>query len=157
MLKRRASSTVAALMLLILIAGCSSVKPLEIKVTPLKQVPLTLPQVDKLVLEPIEWWIINEENAASVWKELEKKGYDSVIFGVTDKGYEAMTVNNAKILELAKQQKTIIGAYKAYHDSQTKAINQHNKEQKEEAERIKKDESNKATGMAGFVRTLRLW
>ena len=74
-------------MLLILIAGCSSVKPLEIKVTPLKQVPLTLPQVDKLVLEPIEWWIINEENAASVWKELEKKGYDSVICGVTDKGY----------------------------------------------------------------------
>ncbi len=107
MLRRRVSLTVAALALLILTVGCSSVKPLEIKISPVKQVNLTLPKVDPLVLEQLEWWIINKENAETVFKEHEKKGYDEVIFGVTDKGYEIMSVNNAKILALVQQQRCI--------------------------------------------------
>jgi len=138
--------------LLTLTVGCSSVKPLEIKVSPVKQVNLTLPKVDPLILEQLEWWIINRDNAETVFNELEKKGYDEVIFGVTDKGYEIMTVNNAKILSLVQQQRAIIYAYEKYHNAQKQEINNHNNEQtKAEAER-KKYES-RATGMAGFVRT----
>ena len=39
---------------------------------------------------------------------MQKKGYDEVIFGLTDKGYENITVNMAKILALVKQQEAII-------------------------------------------------
>jgi len=107
--------------------------------------------VDPLVLEQLEWWIINKENAETVFKELEKKGYDEVIFGVTDKGYEIMSVNNAKILALVQQQRAIIYAYQQYHNKQKQEINNHNKEQKQaETERQKND---KPTGMARFVRT----
>lgn len=152
MLRRRVSLTIAALALLTLTVGCSSVKPLEILISPVKQVNLTLPKVDPLILEQLEWWIINKDNAADVFKELEKKGYDEVIFGVTDKGYEIMSVNNAKILSLVQQQRAIIYAYEKYHAAQKQEINRYNSEQKQ-AETERKEHESKATGMAGFVRT----
>jgi len=137
--------------LLTLTVGCSSVKPLEIKVSPVKQVNLTLPKVDPLILEQLEWWIVNKDNAEDIFKELEKKGYDEVIFGVTDKGYEILSVNNAKILSLVQQQRAIIYAYEQYHNKQKQEINKHNNEQKQAETERKKNEQ--PTGMARFVRT----
>ena len=101
--------------------------------------------MDPLILEQLEWWIINKDNAADVFK-------DEVIFGVTDKGYEIMSVNNAKILSLVQQQRAIIYAYEKYHAAQKQEINRHNSEQKQ-AETERKEHESKATGMAGFVRT----
>jgi uncharacterized protein YjcR len=124
---------------------------LEIKVSPVKQVNLTLPKVDPLILEQLEWWIVNKDNAEDIFKELEKKGYDEVIFGVTDKGYEILSVNNAKILSLVQQQRAIIYAYEQYHNKQKQEINKHNNEQKQAETERKKNEQ--PTGMARFVRT----
>lgn len=151
MLRRRVSLTIAALALLILTVGCSSVKPLEILISPVKQVNLTLPKVDPLILEQLEWWIVNKDNAEDIFKELDKKGYDEVIFGVTDKGYEIMSVNNAKIMALVQQQRAIIYAYEQYHNKQKQEINRHNNEQKQAETERKNNEQ--PTGMARFVRT----
>ena len=139
---------------MLILAGCSSVKPLEVKVSPVKQVPLVLPDVDPLTLDPIEWYVVNKENAEAVFAELEKKGYDEVIFGLNDKGYENITVNMAKILALVRQQEAIIGAYKKYHDRQKETIDSHNQQQEkqEEARKTAKNESSKS-----FVRVLRFW
>ena len=139
---------------MLILAGCSSVKPLEVKVSPVKQVPLVLPDVDPLILDPIEWYVVNKENAEAVFAELEKKGYDQVIFGLNDKGYENITVNMAKILALVRQQEAIIGAYKKYHDRQKETIDSHNQQQEkqEEARKTAKNESSKS-----FVRVLRFW
>lgn len=115
--------------------------------------PLTLPPVDPLTLDTVEWYVVNIDNAEQVYKELEKKGYDQVIFGLTDKGYENITVNMAKILALVRQQEAIIGAYKKYYEKQTETIDSHNKEQEEQQKARKaENESNKS-----FVRTLRFW
>ena len=83
--------------------------------------------------------------------ELEKKNYDQVIFGLTDKGYENVTVNMAKILALVRQQEAIIGAYKSYHEKQTETIDSHNINQKEKQEKAK-DEPKKS-----FIESLRFW
>ena len=86
-----------------------------------------------------------------MFAELEKKNYDQVIFGLTDKGYENMTVNMAKILSLVRQQEAIIGAYKSYHEKQSETIDSHNTKQ-EEKQKKAKDEPNKS-----FIRSLRFW
>ena len=106
-------------------------------------------------LDNIEWYVINEKNAEQVWKDLEKKNYDRVIFGLNDKGYENMSVNMAKILALVEQQRAVIGAYKQYHDKQSESIESHNDKQEKEKERIKgvqENESNK-----GIIERLRIW
>ena len=136
---------------LIVLPGCSSVTPLEVKISPVKQVPLSLPNVDPLSLDQVEWYIVNEANAEAVFAELEKKNYDQVIFGLTDKGYENITVNMAKILSLVRQQEAIIGAYKSYHEKQSESIETHNTNQKEKQEKAK-DEPSK-----GFIRSLKFW
>jgi hypothetical protein len=143
-----------ALLTLIALPGCSSVKPLEIKISPVKQVPLSLPNVDLLTLDKVEWYVVNKENAEAVFKELEKKNYDQVIFGLTDKGYENISVNMAKILSLVRQQEAIIGAYKTYHKKQAETIDSHNTNQKEQQKKVKKadDESNKS-----FIGALKFW
>ena len=108
--------------------------------------------MDPLKLDAVEWYVVNKENAEAVFAELEKKGYDQVIFGLNDKGYENITVNMAKILALVRQQEAIIGAYKRYHDRQKETIDSHNEEQQkqQEARKKAKDESSKS-----FIRILR--
>ena len=115
---------------------------------------MVLPDVDPLTLDPIEWYVGNKENAEAVFAELEKEGYDEVIFGLNDKGYENITVNMAKILALVRQQEAIIGAYKKYHDRQKETIDSHNEEQQKQQEARKK---TKDVGNKGFVRVLRFW
>ena len=154
MQKSRASLISIVLGSLIL-AGCSSVEPLEVKISPIKRENLNLPPVDPLKLDNIEWYVINEKNAEHVWKDLEKKNYDRVIFGLNDKGYENMSVNMAKILALVEQQRAVIGAYKQYHDKQSESIESHNDKQEKEKDRIKgvqENESNK-----GIIERLRFW
>ena len=136
-------SLIAVVLTSLILIGCSSkVIPLEVKVSPVKTVPLVLPNADPVNLDRIEWYIINKENAEAIFADLEKKKYDEVLFGLTDKGYENMSVNMTKILALVQQQELIIGAYKKYHAEQSGAISQHNKEQSESL--AKKEKESKA-------------
>ena len=65
---------------MLILTGCSSnVKPLEVKVSPVKQVNLQLPDVNKITLDPIDWYVVNKNNVEDVFKELEKKKYDNFI------------------------------------------------------------------------------
>lgn len=105
-------------------------------------------------MDRIDWYIINKENAEAIFAELEQKKYDEVLFGLTDKGYENISVNMAKILTLVQQQELIIGAYKKYHEEQSGAIEQHNKEQSESVERAKDENESKKSGKSIFKRLL---
>ena len=139
---------------MLILTGCSSnVKPLEIKVSPVKQVNLQLPDVNKITLDPIDWYIVNKDNVEDVFKELEKKKYDEVIIGLNDKGYESLSVNMSKILALVKQQELIIGAYKKYHGEQKEAIKKHNTNQEEQQKAREKENGTDK----GFIVRLRFW
>ena len=106
------------------------------------RVPLNLPTTDRLKLADTKWILVTPENAEKIWADLEKKKYDIVIFGLTDKGYEDLSVNVAKLKKLVQQQQSVIAAYKRYYEDQTKAIDESN----QKTESIKKDaeKTNKA-------------
>ena len=88
---------------------------------------------------------------------LEKKGYDAVIFGLTDKGYEILALNVAKIKAMSEQQRAKINAYENYYKSQNKKLDEMEKKQEDkikEAESKNKDADkksllNKAKGLFG--------
>jgi len=102
-------------------------------------VPLNLPNVDKIKLDDISWVLITPENAEKVWADLEKKKYDIVLFGLTDKGYENLSVNLAKIKQMVLQQKAVIAAYRNYYDKQSIEI----EKQQQNLEEIKKEAAKK--------------
>ena len=150
MLLNLASLTKPALMWLTLIilgislSACgSSVKKLDILTTPVEKAPLQLPSVTKLNLESIEWILVTENNIEEVFKELEKKKYDPVVFGVSDAGYESISLNLAKIKQLVEQQKAVIIAYQRYYINQNNNIDKSNEEYKDKKKEV--DDSQKDT------------
>ena len=105
--KRKVSLIICVLLSLTLIGCSSSPKVITIKAEPIDPVPLILPDVDRIELENTKFYVVNEKNAQQIFDKLKEKNYDPVIFGVTDDGYEILSVNNAKVLQLVKQQKAI--------------------------------------------------
>ena len=110
---------------------------------------MDLPGVDPLELEQIQWYIVTKENIDKVMAELEKKGYETVIFGLTDKGYEILALNMAKIKQLASQQKAKIEAYEKYYKNQQQKLDQMEKEQDEQIKEA--EEKNKKTEGKGML------
>lgn len=122
------------------LSACGTpVKKIEVATAPLERVPLNLPNVDKIKLDDVSWVLITPNNAEKVWADLEKKNYDIVLFGLTDKGYENLSVNLAKIKQMVLQQKSVIAAYKNYYEKQSTEI----EKQQKELENIKQEAAKK--------------
>lgn len=116
------------------ISGCSSTKDINITTKSLEKVPLTLPPVDKINLDKIDWIIVTEKNFKEVFADLDKKNFDPVIFGLSDRGYESLSVNTAKIKKLVEQQRLIIIAYEEYYKKTNDSIDEFNKEEEKPQE-----------------------
>ena len=113
--------------MVISLVGCSiPVKKIEISTTPVEKAPLELPKITPFQLEEIEWILVTEKNIDAVFAELEKKKYDPVVFGVSDRGYESLSLNLARIRQMVEQQRAIIIAYEKYYKDQNKLIDQSN-------------------------------
>lgn len=129
---------VVSMISVLLLAGCSTTKELEITTTPIDKPALVLPNVDELNLTNVDWFVINEENVEEVWQRLSDENKDIVLFGLTDDGYEALAINLSDIMTLVQQQKAIIVAYKDYYEDAEKAIDDANAK-KEEADKAAAD------------------
>ena len=135
------------------LAACSpSVKQIDIVSAPLERVPLSLPEVDKLTLDEVNWIVVTEANVAEVFKDLEQKKYDLVIFGLTDRGYEDLSVNVAKLKQLVKQQNAVIAAYKKYYEQTDKAIEERNKKIDEEKNKVNNNDTSIFDGIKGIFK-----
>ena len=157
MRKSPASLIVVALLSLTLIGCGSTPRVIEIKATPIDVVPLVLPEVDRIQLDDVKFYVVTEDNIEAVLAELREKNYDPVIFGVTDDGYEMMSVNMAKILQLVQQQKAIIIAYGEYYDKQNEAVEENNesaKSQKEAASSLQEEGGGISTNESLLKRLL---
>ena len=116
---------------------------------------MDLPGVDPLQLEQIKWYIVTKENIDKVMADLEKKGYETVIFGLTDKGYEILALNMAKIKQLTSQQKAKIEAYEKYYKSQQQKLDVMELEQDKKVKEAKdKNEKAKGKGLLDGVTNL---
>ena len=100
--------------------GWKSVDPIEIKTKAVERTKLNLPEPAPLKSRDIKWVIITKENAEKVFKDLETKGVDIVLFGLTDEGYEQLAMTMAELRNHIAQQKSIIIKYKDYYEPKEK-------------------------------------
>ena len=104
------------LMLCLLLSGCSGVKTLEIFKTEVEREKLDLKKPTPLELEQLKWIIITSENAEEVFKKLEEQGIDPVLFGLTDKDFELLAKNFARIRNQLKITNDLLDKYKEYYE-----------------------------------------
>ena len=104
------------LILCLLLSGCSGVKTLEIFKKEVEREKLNLDKPTPLELENLRWIIINSNNAEEVFKKLEEQGIDPVLFGLTDKDFELLAKNFARIRNQLKITNDLLEQYKEYYE-----------------------------------------
>ena len=119
MLQRSQKSILSVLVLLILtifLTSCSGVKKLSIFKEEVPRAQLNLEKPTPLELENLKWIIITSENAEEVFKKLEEQGIDPVLWGLTDKDFELLAKNFARIRNQLKITNDLLDQYKEYYE-----------------------------------------
>ena len=106
------------LMLCLLLSGCSGVKELSIFKEEVPRAKLNLEKPSPLELENLQWIIITSENADEVFKKLEEKGIDPVLWGLTDKDFELLAKNFARIRNQLMVTNNLLDKYKEYYETE---------------------------------------
>ena len=78
---------------------------------------LNLEKPTPLQLEELQWIIITSENADEVFKKLEEQGIDPVLWGLTDKDFELLAKNFARIRNQLKITNDLLDKYKEYYET----------------------------------------
>jgi hypothetical protein len=123
MLQRSLKSIQSVLVLLILsifLTNCSGVKQLEIFKQEVPREKLNLNTPTPLELENLRWIIITSKNADEVFKKLEEQGIDPVLWGLTDKDFELLAKNFARIRNQLKITNDLLSKYKEYYEPEVK-------------------------------------
>ena len=81
---------------------------------------LNLEKPTPLQLEELQRIIITRENAEEVFKKLEEKGIDPVLWGLTDKDFELLAKNFARIRNQLKITNDLLDKYKEYYETDVK-------------------------------------
>lgn len=111
------------------LSGCASFdflgkreKPIEITTKAADKTPLDIPNPDPLKLKPMEWVVVTPANQEEIFKKLEEKGSDPVVFGLTPDGYQALAVTIAELRNMINTQRNIIIKYKEYYEPKKESI-----------------------------------
>jgi hypothetical protein len=102
----------------ILISGCSFLpkNQLEVKTVESERVRLDLPLPEPLNGRTIRWIVITPENAEQVWKDLQSKNTDLVLFAITDDGYRELSLTMIELRNYIAQQRSLLIKYKDYYE-----------------------------------------
>ena len=104
------------LILTIFLTSCSGVKQLSIFKEEVPRAKLNLEKPTPLELENLRWIIITSANAEEVFKKLEEQGIDPVLSGLTDKDFELLAKNFARIRNQLKITNDLLDKYKEYYE-----------------------------------------
>ena len=113
-------SVLVSLILITFLTSCSGVKKLEIFKQEVEREKLNLDKPTPLQLENLRWIIINSNNAEEVFKKLEESGIDPVLWGLTDKDFELLAKNFARIRNQLKITNDLLDKYKEYYEPEKK-------------------------------------
>ena len=113
-------SVLVSLILITFLTSCSGVKKLSIFKEEVPRAKLNLEKPTPLQLEDLQWIIITSENAEEVFKKLEEKGIDPVLWGLTDKDFELLAKNFARIRNQLKITNDLLDKYKEYYETDVK-------------------------------------
>ena len=102
------------------LTNCSGVKTLEIFKQEVPRENLNLEKPTPLELENLRWIIITSKNADEVFKKLEEQGIDPVLWGLTDKDFELLAKNFARIRNQLKITNDLLDKYKEYYEPEAK-------------------------------------
>ena len=108
------------LILTTFLTNCSGVKTLEIFKHEVPRENLNLEKPTPLELENLRWIIITSKNADEVFKKLEEQGIDPVLWGLTDKDFELLAKNFARIRNQLKITNDLLDKYKEYYEPEAK-------------------------------------
>ena len=108
------------LILTTFLTNCSGLKTLEIFKQEVPRENLNLEKPTPLELENLRWIIITSENAEEVFKKLEEQGIDPVLWGLTDKDFELLAKNFARIRNQLKITNDLLDKYKEYYEPEAK-------------------------------------
>ena len=101
-----------------LLSSCSSVKQIEIFKKEVPRAKLDLPDPETPRIDDLDWIIITSENAEEVFAKLKEQNVDPVLFGLTDEGYQTLSVNFAQIRAYMIKQKLTLDQYREYYESE---------------------------------------
>jgi len=106
-----------AVLLLSLGVSCAKQKPIEIQTVAVEKTPLNLSAPEPIKTRKVTWFIITPENYVEIFSKLEKQKTDLVLFGLTDTGYQNISLNMAEIKRFIAEQDAIIKQYKKYYET----------------------------------------
>lgn len=89
----------------------------SINTTPLEKTPLNLAAPEPLHLKPVQWIVVTPQNAEQIFKQLEARGLDPVLFALSDDGYMSLAESMSQVRNFMNTQRTIIIEYKKYYES----------------------------------------
>jgi|TARA_A100001388_G_scaffold277540_1_gene269350 hypothetical protein len=109
---------ILAISVLIFLTGCSIGGEKRIKILQVEEPRQNLdyPMPTPLQLEEIKWIIITSANAEEVFARLEASGIDPVLFGITDKDYQLLSKNFARIRQKLQETNNLLEEYKKYYE-----------------------------------------
>ena len=110
-------SVLVSLILITFLTSCSGVKKLTIFKEEVERQELNLEKPTPLQLENLRWIIITSENADEVFKKLEEQGIDPVLWSLTDKDFELLAKNFARIRNQLKITNDLLDKYKEYYET----------------------------------------
>lgn len=91
-------------------------KPIEVVTKPVDKTRLDLADPEPLKAKPIQWVIVTPDNAEEIFKQMEAKGQNLVLFAITDDGYQQLALTIADLRNFINTQRTIIIKYKEYYE-----------------------------------------
>lgn len=113
---------IAASVVVLSLTGCASLfgwdseKSITVFSKAQPRTPLNLPDPPPLKPHSIQWIVITPENADEVWRNLKSRNMDLVLFGLTDDGYESLSVDTAQVRNFIFQQRELLNRYRNYYE-----------------------------------------
>lgn len=111
------------LLSVLLLSGCatfslggSDVKPVEVQTKAVDKTPLAIPAPEPLKFKKLTWIILTPENAAKILADMESRGEQPVLFGMTADSYQELSMGVGEIRNFINTQRTIIEKYKEYYE-----------------------------------------
>ena len=96
--------------------GWKAVESITVKKQEVARTPLNLPDPAPLKPTAPKWIVITPANADKIWKDLQDKKADLVLFALTDDGYEELSVDMAELRNFISQQREILIKYREYYE-----------------------------------------
>ena len=110
---------------ILFLSACGTIDLIETQEQSVGRTELDLSPAEPLDLDDRpNWIVITPDNADDVFEYLREEGYEPVIFGLTDRGYEKLSVDFTKIRQHINNQRRIVLQYKQYYEGPTTSESQ---------------------------------